>query len=96
MDTSLHDWIEGRGEPMVLVNMIDDATSRILSGFYQAETVEAHPSTCWAAGPQRYGRPRALYTDRDSIFEYQDKGRGLDPQRRDAVWSRPAPSWTSS
>jgi hypothetical protein len=26
----------------------------------------------------RYGRPVALYTDRDSIFEYQDKGRG-DP-----------------
>jgi hypothetical protein len=29
MDTSLHDWTEGRGEPMVLVNMIDDATSRV-------------------------------------------------------------------
>ncbi|HEY7327577.1 MAG TPA: hypothetical protein VH592_08055 [Gemmataceae bacterium] len=42
MDTSIHDWTEGRGEPMVLVNMIDDATSRVLSGFYQGETVEAH------------------------------------------------------
>ena len=77
MDTSIHDWTEGRGEPMVLVNMIDDATSRVLSGFYAGETVEAHFDLLgrWLG---RYGRPLALYTDRDSIFEYQDKGRG-DP-----------------
>jgi DNA-binding CsgD family transcriptional regulator len=77
MDTSIHDWTEGRGEPMVLVNMIDDATSRVLSGFYQGETVEAHFDLLgqWL---RRYGRPVALYTDRDSIFEYQSKGRG-DP-----------------
>jgi transposase len=77
MDTSIHDWTEGRGEPMVLVNMIDDATSRVLSGFYPGETVEAHLDLLgqWLL---RYGRPVALYTDRDSIFEYQSKGRG-DP-----------------
>jgi DNA-binding CsgD family transcriptional regulator len=77
MDTSIHDWTEG-GEPMVLVNMIDDATSRVLSGFYQGETVEAHFDLLgqWL---QRYGRPVALYTDRDSIFEYHSKGRG-DPE----------------
>jgi hypothetical protein len=77
MDTSIHDWTEGRGEPMVLVNMIDDATSRVLSGFYEGETVEAHFDLLgqWL---RRYGRPVALYTDRDSIFEYQSKGRG-DP-----------------
>jgi hypothetical protein len=77
MDTSIHDWTEGRGEPMVLVNMIDDATSRILCGFYEGETVEAHFDLLgqWL---RRYGRPLALYTDRDSIFEYQSKGRG-DP-----------------
>jgi Helix-turn-helix domain len=78
MDTSIHDWTEGRGESMVLVNMIDDATSRILSGFYEGETVEAHLDLLgqWL---RRYGRPTALYTDRDSIFEYQSKGRG-DPE----------------
>jgi hypothetical protein len=77
MDTSIHDWTEGRGEPMVLVNMIDDATSRVLSGFYEGETVEAHFDLLgqWL---RRYGRPVALYTDRDSIFEYQSKGRS-DP-----------------
>jgi hypothetical protein len=78
MDTSIHDWTEGRGEPMVLVNMIDDATSRVLAGFYAGETVEAHMDLLgqWL---RRYGRPVALYTDRDSIFFYQSKGRG-DPE----------------
>jgi hypothetical protein len=78
MDTSLHDWTEGRGESMVLVAMIDDATSRILCGFYAGETVEAHLDLLgqWL---RRYGRPVALYTDRDSIFAYQSKGRG-DPE----------------
>jgi hypothetical protein len=77
MDTSIHDWLEGRGESMVLVTMIDDATSRVLSGFYTGETVEAHLDLLgqWL---RLYGRPLALYTDRDSIFEYQSKGRG-DP-----------------
>ena len=28
MDASIHDWLEGRGEGMVLIDMIDDATSR--------------------------------------------------------------------
>jgi hypothetical protein len=42
MDTSLHEWTEGRGEPMVLITMIDDATSRILARFYPGDTVEAH------------------------------------------------------
>src|SRR5204862_1894863 len=50
---------------------------RVLSGFYEGETVEAHFDLLgrWL---RRYGRPVALYTDRDSIFEYQSKGRG-DP-----------------
>jgi transposase len=78
MDTSLHDWTEGRGEPMVLVNLIDDASSRIEAGFYEGETVEAHFDLLgrWL---RRHGRPKALYTDRDSIFAYQSKGRG-DPE----------------
>jgi hypothetical protein len=33
LDTSLHDWSEGRGAEMVLLTMIDDATSRLLARF---------------------------------------------------------------
>jgi len=76
MDASIHDWLEGRGEEVVLISMIDDATSRTLARFYPAGTVEAHLDLLglWL---RRHGRPRALYTDRHSIFEPQDKGRAL-------------------
>jgi hypothetical protein len=73
MDTSLHDWTEGRGEAMVLLSMIDDATSRVLARFYPADTAEAHFDLLgrWL---EKYGRPRALYTDRHGIFEAHKKG----------------------
>jgi hypothetical protein len=73
MDTSIHDWTEGRGEDMVLIHMIDDATSRLLARFYDPDTVLNHMDLLlrWL---QAFGRPLALYTDRHSIFEPQDKG----------------------
>jgi hypothetical protein len=43
MDASIHDWLEGRGEDIVLISMIDDATSLVLARFYPAGTVEAQP-----------------------------------------------------
>lgn len=76
MDTSIHDWTEGRGEDMVLIHMIDDATSRLLARFYDADTVLNHMDLLWR-WLQAYGRPLALYTDRHSIFEPQDKGQAL-------------------
>ena len=76
MDASIHDWLEGRGEAAVLIAMIDDATGRIAARFYPAGTVEAHLHLLgvWL---RRYGRPAAVYTDRHSIFEPQDKGKAL-------------------
>jgi transposase len=76
IDASIHDWLEGRGETMVLISMIDDATSRVLARFYPGGTVEAHMDLVWR-WLRRYGRPRALYSDRHSIFEPQDKGQLL-------------------
>jgi transposase len=74
LDASLHDWLEGRGEALVLISMIDDATNRLLARFYPSATVEAHLDLVgrWL---RRHGRPLAVYTDRHSIFEPQDKGR---------------------
>lgn len=75
-DASIHDWLEGRGEELVLISLIDDATSRVLARFYHAGTVETHMDLLgrWL---RKHGRPLALYTDRHSIFEPQDKGRAL-------------------
>jgi hypothetical protein len=74
IDASVHDWLEGRGEQGVLVGMIDDATGRVLARFYPAGTVEAHMDLLgrWL---RKHGRPLALYSDRHSIFEPQDKGK---------------------
>ncbi len=76
MDTSIHDWTEGRGEEMVLMHMIDDATSHLLARFYEADTTLNHMDLLrrWL---QAFGRPLALYTDRHSIFEVQAKGEAL-------------------
>jgi len=74
VDTSIHDWLEGRSaEPIVLVAMIDDATSRVLARFYKGETVEAYMDLLgrWLT---RHGRPVAVYTDHDSVFEAQRGG----------------------
>jgi transposase len=73
IDTSIHAWTEGRGEDMVLIKMIDDATSLVLARFYPADTTEAHFDLLgrWV---QKHGRPRALYSDRHGIFEAHKKG----------------------
>jgi hypothetical protein len=76
MDASIHDWLEGRGEEVVLISMIDDATSRTLARLYSSGDVAAHMDLLgrWL---RQHGRPVSLYTDRHSIFEPQDKGRAL-------------------
>jgi hypothetical protein len=76
MDASIHEWLEGRGESLVLIGLIDDATGRVAAKFYPAGTVAAHLDLL-GVWMRRYGRPMAVYTDRHSIFEPQDKGKAL-------------------
>lgn len=77
MDASHHDWLEGRGEKMALIAMIDDATSRIEARFCGGETLEGYFELVerWV---RRHGRPVAVYTDRHSIFQYQSQGRAAE------------------
>jgi hypothetical protein len=70
-DGSHHDWLEGRGPWMVLVAMIDDATSKVTARFYQGETTEAYMDLLWRY-LRRHGRMAAMYVDRDSIFRAED------------------------
>ena len=39
-DTSEHDWLEGRGEKLYLIHMIDDATSELLAHFVPSDSTE--------------------------------------------------------
>jgi hypothetical protein len=70
-DGSHHDWLEGRGPEMVLLVMIDDATSRGVARFYPAETTEGYMDLM-KRYIQKHGRMAWLYTDRDSIFWEED------------------------
>ena len=67
MDGSHHDWFEGRRDWAVLMVMIDDATGAIYARFFEGETTFASMET-FQRYVQRHGLPRALYTDRDSIY----------------------------
>jgi transposase len=79
-DGSHHDWLEGRGEgQIVLLAMIDDATSRVLARFYEAETTEAYFDLL-GRYIRRHGRPLALYSDRIGIFRTEPAKR---PTERD-------------
>jgi len=67
MDGSEHDWFEGRGSRAVLMVMIDDASNRTYARFYEGETTMA-AMDIFERYALRYGLPRELYVDRDSIY----------------------------
>ena len=68
MDGSPHDWFGGRGPKAVLMEMVDDATGRTLSRFYEEETTVA-ALDLFSRYVAKYGLPQALYVDHDSIYE---------------------------
>jgi len=69
IDGSPEYWFENRGPRCCLINMVDDATGKIMEmRFVRAECLEGY-----FKGMERYikthGRPIALYTDRHLIFK---------------------------
>jgi transposase-like protein len=67
-DTSTHDWLEGRGERIYLISMIDDATSRLLARFVRHDSSEENRRLVWSY-LERFGRPLAFYTDKAGMFQ---------------------------
>jgi hypothetical protein len=69
MDTSIHPWLEGRcPDEMVLIAMIDDATSELFLRFFPRDTGAANRRMI-VDYLRRYGRMGALYTDQASHFQ---------------------------
>jgi transposase len=66
-DTSTHDWLEGRGETVYLIKMIDDATSRLFARFVRSDSTAANMAVL-ESYLLRFGRPLEFYTDKASIF----------------------------
>jgi biotin operon repressor len=73
-DTSDHDWLEGRGDEILLINMIDDATSRWFARFVGSDSTVENMNHLERYVNQ-HGRPLAYYTDRASLFRTTPKTR---------------------
>jgi len=75
MDTSIHAWLEDRSlEEIVLIAMIDDATSRLYARFFPRDTGAANRQLI-VDYLRRFGRMGALYTDQAGHFRNSVGGR---------------------
>jgi hypothetical protein len=69
MDTSVHPWLEQRcGQEIVLIAMIDDATSRLRARFFPRDTGAANRQMI-VEYLHAHGRMGSLYTDQASHFK---------------------------
>ncbi len=73
MDGSFHDWLEKRAGRGCLINLVDDATGTTLAWFSEEETTWA-VSDVLRAWVQKYGIPRAIYTDWKSVYHAPPDG----------------------
>jgi transposase InsO family protein len=71
-DTCVHDWLEGRGERIYLIAMIDDASSHVFARFASHDTAEENMRVLWDY-LERFGRPLEFYTDKAAMFEVTPK-----------------------
>jgi len=82
MDGSFHDWLEDRGPKSCLMHLVDDATSTALFTFSKEETTWA-AANLLRAWIERYGVPKALYTDWKNVYvstpTEKQKLRGEEP-----------------
>lgn len=67
-DTSEHNWLEGRGEKLYLIAMIDDATSHLSARFVHHDSTEENLRQL-GSYLEQHGRPVAVYTDKASLFQ---------------------------
>jgi hypothetical protein len=67
MDGSFHEWLEGRGPRGCLMNLVDDATGITLCRLGEQETIWAAVGVV-EAWMEKYGVPRALYTDWKNVY----------------------------
>jgi hypothetical protein len=83
-DTSTHDWLEGRGEPVrYLVRMIDDATSRSWGRFVRQDSTRENMGVLWEY-LERNGRMVDVYTDHHSMFAVAARAKESAAERQAA------------
>jgi len=82
LDGSFHLWFEDRGPQSCLLTLVDDATGRSLGHFGAQETIWAAVGIL-RAWIERYGIPRALYTDWKNVYvrrpNQEERETGAEP-----------------
>jgi transposase len=76
LDASRHDWLEGRGPYLSLVDAIDDATGKVPWACFREQEDAQGYFTVMRETVVRFGIPMTAYADRHSIF-YQGKDKYL-------------------
>jgi hypothetical protein len=72
IDGSHHNWLEGRGPPLVLMGYIDDATGKVFGRFYGYEgTLPVLDS--FKRYARRYGLPQSVYSDKHPTYRSTGK-----------------------
>jgi hypothetical protein len=72
LDGSHHDWLEGRGEELVLMGYIDDATGKIFGEFYDYEgTLPVMDSS--KKYIKKHGIPMKIYLDKHTTYRSNKK-----------------------
>ena len=85
MDSSEHDWFEGRGDRAVLISIVDAAMSRTLARFCSGDSTESN-MTMLDRYIRRHGRPLSIYADKASHFKVnrpasiEEQLEGIGPQ----------------
>jgi hypothetical protein len=67
-DSREHHWLEGRGEKLYLISMIDDATSQLTARLVRQDSTEENLEQL-RRDVEQHGRPVAVYTDKASLFQ---------------------------
>jgi transposase len=82
MDGSFHAWFEDRAPTSCLLTLVDDATGTTLGRFGAQETIWSAVGVL-RAWIERYGIPRALYTDWKNVYvrvaNAQERVTGAEP-----------------
>ena len=71
---------------MVLISMIDDATSRLFARFFPSDSTATNMRLIWSY-LRRFGRPRAIYADKAAHFKAR-----REPTSQEALGGREAES----
>jgi hypothetical protein len=88
-DTSERDWLEGRGEQIYLIAMIDCATSRLFARFVHHDSTETNMRLL-RSYLEELGRPVAFHTDKAGLSQTSEPRKRDEPgEENDAVEMQP-------